>query len=339
MRPTVVSTTSRTTRNTESKTFTVPLFLSTSRSRMEQSRNQLYQNNDLRSVSSTRSLIDANGRPISPIQPLRPAVYQPPMSQPRSRQPREQSDLYGAGNAPLHPTRMPSTSDLESGLSSRSNSHSKSPRKPHHTRPRRKITRSQLLKSHIRSKLRLTISFGITLLIASIIYLTLALTHVSSSTIFHVLSIILLLSLTAIFSHSLIRYLMLKRDYRVHSERRIQRTQPPTLRGWDISWPRPLDNQPPPQPIPVYMHGDHETLSQLSEPHPREEEVDPVMQFPPPLYGNFRDSVVSNDLCYPSQLRFIYAVLLAYIADFVQLHRLSLSINRCRIMLTKVLAN
>ena len=89
---------------------------------------------------------------------------------------------------------------------------------------------------------------------------------------------------------------MLKRDYNIHTENDgIKRTQPPSFRGWDISWPQPLHNQPAPEPIPVYMHGDHETLSQLSEPHPREDVgPEPVIAPPPPIYGNFRDSVRIN---------------------------------------------
>ena len=286
---------SRITRNTESK-CTVPLFLSTSRSRMEASQKKLHRDNsDARSHSSTQSLIDANARPVSPIQPLRPAVYQPQLNQYNQRSfavRSEKSDLYGAGQAPRsHPMAMPSNSDLESGVSS----HSKPTSASRTTRPRKKITRTQLLKSHIRSKRRLAISFAITLVIASIIYLALAVTHTSGGTLFHVLSILLLLSLTGIFAHSLIRWVMLKRDYQVHTERRLKRTQPPSFRGWDISWPRPLDNHPPPEPIPVYMSGDHETLSQLSDPHPHEEPApDSILTQPPPIYGNFRDSIRIN---------------------------------------------
>ena len=283
---------SRNTHNTSSNTYTVPLFLSTAHTRMQASLKQHHHDrSDIHSRSSTHSLIDANARPISPIQPLRPAVYQPPYGQ-RNFDPRsEQSDLYGAAQAPPHPQSKLSKSDLELGISPRSKPSSTT----RATRPRRKITRSQLLKGHVNNKRRLTISFAVTLVIASIIYLTLALTHTLSGTVFHVLSILLLLSLLGVFAHSLIRWVMLKRDYNVHTERRIKRTQPPSFRGWDISWPQPLHNQPPPEPIPVYMHGDQETLSQLSDAHPREDTgLDPALAPPPPIYGNFRDSVRIN---------------------------------------------
>ncbi len=282
---------SRNTHNTQSNTCTVPLFLSTAHARREASREQLHHRSDARSRSSTHSLIDANARPISPIQPLRPAVYQPHHNQ-QSLPPRsEHSDLYGPGQTPSHSRRKPSISDLESG----DLSHSKPMSTSRTHRPRKKITRSQQLRSHIHNKRRLTISFAITLVIASIIYLSLAVSHTLGGTVFHVLSILLLLSLLGVFAHSLVRWVMLKRDYDVHAERRLKRTQPPSFRGWDISWPQPLHNQPPPEPIPVYMHGDQETLSQLSEPHPNEDAgPDPFIVQPPPIYGNFRDSVRIN---------------------------------------------
>ena len=280
------------TRHTESKTCEVPLFLSTSRTRLEATREEAQRDrNTPRSRSSTHSLIDANDRPLSPMEPLRPAVYRPPYLSQETTD-REHSDLYGAGPAPpQHARVMPSNSDLESGISSQSKPSAKS----RTARPRKRITRSQLLRSHIRTKRRLAISFAITIVIASIIYLSLAVTHTSGGAAFHVLSIILLLSLTGVFAHSLIRWVMLKRDYDAHAERRTKHTQPPSFRGWDISWPQPLDNHPPPEPIPVYMSDDHETLSVLSDHHYQEEQIQNApVQPPPPIYGNFRDSVRIN---------------------------------------------
>lgn len=193
-------------------------------------------------------------------------------------------------------------------------------------RPRRKITQTALLHHHASSKLHLTISFTITTFVSLIIYLALFLSRTARGAAFHILSILLLLSLAAVALHSLLRWLMLKREYEAAKDGRDRKRKSPRERGWTISRPFNVkhgkgvsdvlsDGEVPREGMRVFMHEDepHAAAADLEagygvdETRARHEGADVGyvelgrlhglagnVRPPPPVYGNFRDSVVSH---------------------------------------------
>ncbi|RMZ81281.1 hypothetical protein DV737_g2539, partial [Chaetothyriales sp. CBS 132003] len=142
-------------------------------------------------------------------------------------------------------------------------------------RTRRLVSRTARLASQVASKRQLTIAFSITFVIAAIIYLALFLSHTIKGTLFHVMSIILLVSLLAVTVHSAIRWVMVKEEYKQAKEIRDRKRKPPRERGWVIGRPyevkiggRPVedddveqrsvlgDDEVPREGIRVYMRED-----------------------------------------------------------------------------------
>ncbi|RMZ88168.1 hypothetical protein DV736_g4610, partial [Chaetothyriales sp. CBS 134916] len=215
-------------------------------------------------------------------------------------------------------------------------------------RTRRLVSRSARLASQVASKRQLTLAFSITFVITGIIYLALSLSRTIKGTLFHVMSIILLVSLLAVAVHSAIRWVMVKGEYKEAKQIRDRKRKTPRERGWVIGRPyevkiggRPVedeggqrsvlgDDEVPREGMRVYMREDedievglggmmdnragaddhvrlrHEgadlgdVLVGVSEEAPwsrAEGMAGPVRpagpRAPPPVYGNFRTSVVS----------------------------------------------
>ncbi len=122
----------------------------------------------------------------------------------------------------------------------------------------------------------------------------LAVTGIGQGTMFHVLSIILILVLTGVFCHQLISMLMLMRRPKRsrHATTRRGRRRPARRqvnrgpRDWTLTPPRSNDELAPDQPIRIHMATDGESGPDL------ETGEQPALRQPPPVYGNFRTSMV-----------------------------------------------
>ena len=114
----------------------------------------------------------------------------------------------------------------------------------------------------------------------------LAFTGIARNTTFHVLSILLILVLTGVFCHQLVRMFMLIKAPRRHAQTAAQRRRHAT-RERSRKYRQQVEETIPEKPIQIHMasdHGDERDLEAATEVH-----VPP----PPPVYGNFRGSIVS----------------------------------------------
>ncbi|KEF58138.1 uncharacterized protein A1O9_06062 [Exophiala aquamarina CBS 119918] len=279
------------------KTFVVPLFLSASRS---SGRNNLFARGALpaatRSRTSTRSVID-NEVPrtmaVRSIHDPRPEQW-------------EQSDLYGSGSQPgtvdssvTAPHSVTSTTNESTSASGSSRTQTTSSRSgsrgSRSTQNSRRTARSRQILStrayrdpKVNSKAKICFAFGVTLVVAVVIYLVLAVTGVAGNTAFHVLSILFILSLTGIFCHQLIRmFILIKAPRRTRRRaahgRRHGGTSHRTKRHGGTA-----DDIPPEKPIQIHMSNDDGFGADV------EMIGDAPVQYPPPVYGNFRTSTRMN---------------------------------------------
>ncbi|EXJ70300.1 uncharacterized protein A1O5_06368 [Cladophialophora psammophila CBS 110553] len=145
----------------------------------------------------------------------------------------------------------------------------------------------------VNAKARISFAFGLTLLVAVIIYSVLATTGVGRNTMFHVLSILLILALTGIFIHQLIRMFMLMRRPRrsrhrtTHGSRRRHATR--QTRGHRDD--RGRQNQQIDELVlekPIQIHTAEDTG------FGPDVECQAAIRPPPPVYGNTRTSMRLN---------------------------------------------
>jgi membrane protein implicated in regulation of membrane protease activity len=286
------------------KSFVVPLFLSRS-SQQPTARGALPST---RSRTSTRSVIEDN----APTAPRPLSLTRSPSS--------EYSDMYDGDEVERSepvaaaPQGTTVSSSLSEAQVSRSY-HSNSSRSRHSSKHGRKkpIPKKSFRDPHVRSKARIAFAFGVTTLVALIICmsahlvwccdwlilidLVLAGTGVARNTTFHVVSILLLLALTGVFLHQLIRmFMLMKRPQRATRHRRTPqsrggrttRRDPRTGRLYQERKKRKLEPEHvPKEPIPVRMASDTDTRFD------QDIEAQTSLQYPPPIYGNQRTSIVS----------------------------------------------
>ncbi|EXJ92570.1 hypothetical protein A1O3_01122 [Capronia epimyces CBS 606.96] len=193
-----------------------------------------------------------------------------------------------------------STSERSATPSGRSNSRSNS-RSTHasrrHARRHVVLSRKTLRDPRVNAKAKLSFAFGVTLLIALVIYLALAVTGVARNTMFHVLSILLILTLFGIFCHQLIRMFMLMRrprrsrhrtGYKSRHAHAHARGQTSTRTRRAAGPPAgPVEELPPEKPIQVFMEADDSLGADVDVEAVGSE---PSIRLPPPVYGNFRTS-------------------------------------------------
>ncbi|KIX06443.1 uncharacterized protein Z518_04419 [Rhinocladiella mackenziei CBS 650.93] len=275
------------------KTFVVPLFLSTSRSSALFARGALPTST--RSTRSTRSVIETGAPENRGIQPL---------SVPQSG-PEESSDMYGGSEQGQSTTEehtmpvpiarnlddAPSVSTYRATRSIQSGSRSKHSSR-RHGMPQG-VSRRSFRDPKVNAKAKISLAFGITLLAALIIYLALAVTGVGRNTMFHVLSILLILTLLGVFSHQVIRMLVLMRRPRRSRHRTAHKSRRQRARGQARTSRQEcanmdtesFDDRPPEKPIQIHMAGDLEFAPdvEMGRDHP-------AIRIPPPVYGNFRTS-------------------------------------------------
>ncbi|KAL2395476.1 hypothetical protein ABEF95_006597 [Exophiala dermatitidis] len=126
----------------------------------------------------------------------------------------------------------------------------------------------------VNAKARISFAFGITLIIAVVIYLVLSITGIARNTMFHVLSILLILALSGVFCHQLIRMFMLMRrprgsryKHRHRPSGRHHARQPRGLRNaphehceWTSGVHGGMAGEvpPPEKPIQIFMASDDE---------------------------------------------------------------------------------
>ena len=300
----------------ESRTATVPIYLSTTHSRSGSAHSG-------RSDRSGRSHGSGRSRPRHHRPLFNEHLDGDPNHPNRTVSPAEQSDMYG------------SRTGSGQRYASSSSSHAY-PRK--HISKRRKISRSTLLRRHIGSKFRLAVCFGVTALIAVIVTIALFASHAMGGTLSLVLAGTTIFTLLAVFAHSLVRYFMLKGELRRHTEKIGLKKKSPSYRGWNISRPLPTttanadgwygqtEMEPPREGMRVYMNEDleanypnaeqgadndndhdtdHENEQNTTHEHEHEAQRSDQEQSnihpganiapmpPPPIYGNFRNSIVS----------------------------------------------
>ena len=288
----------------QSKTFEVPLFLSTTAPFQNMESNSPLPGST-RSRTSTRSIIDAvtlSSRFSRPqflhastrIQASAPAPSLPPPQQ--LQQPSQ---------------RVLSTMSLEDMVR-----HEESRRGKRSTNKRGKRYTSSLRKEafkdrRVKTKAQLSLVFGVTLVAALVVCryamnlamltltrsdLVLALTGIAGGSLFHIITILFILALTAVFCHCIIRMFMLLLDpdkykRRRHPRHNVRQDQQPYggPREWTSTQAEPMSEVLPKQPIQVFMASDEDTPYQADDTfdtHP------PVIRPPPPTYGNFRSSTV-----------------------------------------------
>ncbi|KAJ4517663.1 hypothetical protein HRR78_003501 [Exophiala dermatitidis] len=265
------------------KTFVVPLFLSTSRS---SARNNLFvRDAGTRSRSSTRSMIESAPSTPAGVRPLSVPVD--------SRS--ETSDMYGGSlregsqtdsHAESVETSTSRNTERRTGHSQRSvssrsarsgNGSSRSTRSSRH-HPETQLAGLSRRRSfgdpRVNAKARISFAFGITLIIAVVIYLVLSITGIARNTMFHVLSILLILALSGVFCHQLIRMFMLMRrprgsryKHRHRPSGRHHARQPRGLRNaphehceWTSGVHGGMAGEvpPPEKPIQIFMASDDE---------------------------------------------------------------------------------
>ncbi|EXJ64643.1 hypothetical protein A1O7_00981 [Cladophialophora yegresii CBS 114405] len=98
----------------------------------------------------------------------------------------------------------PTPSERQAMRSYRSDSSSSTPTSKRSSRRHGIFSRKAYRDPVVSAKARISFAFGVTLLVALIIYLVLAGTGVAENTMFHVISILFLLTLTGIFVHQLL---------------------------------------------------------------------------------------------------------------------------------------
>ncbi|KIW50232.1 hypothetical protein PV05_11840 [Exophiala xenobiotica] len=196
-----------------------------------------------------------------------------------------------------------SHSNHSSGRSgSRSTTSSRSGSRSTHSSGRggqRRVTRSKrsYRDPRISAKARISFAFGITLVIAIIIYLVLVFTGTARGIMFHVLSILLILTLAGVFFHQLVSMLMLRRRpvkprYRAAHSSRHQHARRQAREAAPIT-----DELPPEKPIQIHMASDDGLGPDL------EAGEHPAVRKPPPTYGNTRTSMrINPDFVYAKQV-------------------------------------
>ncbi|RVX70105.1 hypothetical protein B0A52_06277 [Exophiala mesophila] len=181
------------------------------------------------------------------------------------------------------PSARSSARSARSGRTGSQNSHNSRTS----TRSRRIFSRRAYRDRRVNAKAKICFAFGITLIVAAIIYLVLAFTGIARNTTFHVLSILLILVLTGVFCHQLVRMFMLIKAPRRHAQTAAQRRRHAT-RERSRKYRQQVEETIPEKPIQIHMasdHGDERDLEAATEVH-----VPP----PPPVYGNFRGSIRMN---------------------------------------------
>ncbi|KIY01501.1 uncharacterized protein Z520_03053 [Fonsecaea multimorphosa CBS 102226] len=287
--------------NPAAKTFVVPLFLATSR---RSARNDMFARGALpastRSRTSTRSVIES--APSG-------AVEAPPLSVRRDDED-EQSDMY-AGSLRDQPSVVESIEPIplarnmddeptpserqamrsyRNGSSTSGSSRSSKRRKTKYGIFSRKSYRDP----DVNAKARISFAFGVTLLVAVVIYLVLGTTtSVGRNTMFHVLSILLILTLTGIFIHQLLRMCMLMRRPRRSRHRTAHGTRRRHLAGQTGGRRDRRERQNGrtedlilEKPIQIHMSTDTGFSPDVENAAP--------IRVPPPVYGNTRTSMRLN---------------------------------------------
>ncbi|KAJ9609003.1 hypothetical protein H2200_006774 [Cladophialophora chaetospira] len=269
------------------KSFVVPLFLS-----RNSARNDVFARGALptstRSRASTRSVIEDSVQGNTRVQPL---------SVPRDAQ-SEVSDMYAgstrrsehAGSVPLarNMDDDPTPSERHAMRSYRSNSSNSTHSSKRSSKKRGIFSKRSYRDPDVSAKAKISLAFGVTLLVALVIYLVLAATGIAKNTMFHVISILFLLSLTGVFVHQLLRmFILIRRPRRsrhrtAHGSRRGHtRGQTRTTRQRTR---KPIEPEHVPEkPIPIHMTSDTGFGPDV--------EAHPIVQPPPPVYGNFRGSM------------------------------------------------
>ncbi|KAL2405828.1 hypothetical protein ABEF95_000356 [Exophiala dermatitidis] len=201
-----------------------------------------------------------------------------------------------------HSQRSVSSRSARSGNgSSRS---TRSSRRPPETQHAGLSWRRSFRDPRVNAKARISFAFGISLLVAVVIYLVLSITGIARNTMFHVLSILLILALSGVFCHQLIRMFMLMRrpqgsrykhghghrpSRRHHGRRPRGRRNAPHEHGeWTSGVHGGIAGEmpPPEKPIQIFMASDdepgHADVEALAS--------EPAISIPPPppVYGNFR---------------------------------------------------
>jgi hypothetical protein len=200
----------------------------------------------------------------------------------------------------------------------------------HSSRSRRRPSPAQLisiLQTHLFRKRRLLLILGPVFLILLIIFIPLVLTKtLLMSSPASIVFFILLISVFLMLIHTLIRWMMLKGELRMQearARRKREREGGVVERGWDISWPRPMNTNMSRanggrgmeskegewdadvergegaygglSAEPEYIERDSQGWfrgPQVADANgdARQEGV----RLPPPIYGNYRDSIVSQ---------------------------------------------
>ncbi|KAK5063177.1 hypothetical protein LTR84_005254 [Exophiala bonariae] len=284
------------------KTFVVPLFMSASRS---SGRNNLFARGALPAVTRTRSR--SSTRSVNEIEASRSVIAEP-IHVHRSRQ-RERSDLYASSvqvdtavssiDAPASVTETASGLNMSSRsgstritTSSRNGSH-RSQNSRRSARSRQIFSKRAYRDPQVNSKAKICFAFGLTLIVAVIIYLVLAFTGVARNTMFHVLSILLIITLTGIFCHQLIRMFMLIKSPRRPRRRIAHGRRHATSHRGKRHGGGAADDMPPEKPIQIHMSSDDGFDPDVEMMGDSDAMPVPAVQHPPPVYGNFRTSTVS----------------------------------------------
>ncbi|KIW15484.1 hypothetical protein PV08_05530 [Exophiala spinifera] len=177
---------------------------------------------------------------------------------------------------------------------------------------RRRVVRSakSIHNARIAAKARISFAFGTTLLIAAVIYLVLAFTRTARGIMFHVLSILFILTLAGVFFHQFLSMLMLKRD--AGKRRRNGTLQSSTHRqrrrrgeGSTLETAADLHDMPPEKPIQIHMGGYDD-----DGPGPDLEagtgNPPTFLNKPPPTYGNTRTSMrINPNFVYTKQVEVV----------------------------------
>ncbi|OAG39576.1 hypothetical protein AYO21_06220 [Fonsecaea monophora] len=285
--------------NSAGKTFVVPLFLAQSR---RSARNDMFA----RGALPTSSRDGVSPRPVMENAPRFGEV--PPLSTRRGDED-EQSDMYAgssrhqpsftAATEPIPLARNmddePTPSEREAMQSYRNGSStSRSSRSSKRSNRKHSVfSKKSYRDPDVNAKARISFAFGVTLLAAVIIYLVLATTGVGRNTLFHVLSILLILTLTGIFIHQLIRMFMLMRRPKRSRHRTAAGAQRRPVAGHARGrrdrrrvQNKRVDDLVLEKPIQIHMATDTGFGPDV--------ENQPAVQFPPPVYGNTRTSVRLN---------------------------------------------
>ncbi|OQV03910.1 hypothetical protein CLAIMM_08884 isoform 2 [Cladophialophora immunda] len=300
-RSNLISSSAATSPNSAGKTFVVPLFLAPSR---RSARNDTFARGALpastRSRTSTRSVIEDSPPRVEEV---------PPLSVRRDDED-EQSDMYaGSLRHPpsvaesIHPIPLarnmdddPTPSERQAMQSYRNGSSTSGGSSHSSKRSNRKygiFSKKSYRDPDVNAKARISFAFGVTLLVAVVVYLVLATTGVGRNTMFHVLSILLILTLTGVFIHQLIRMFMLMRRPRRPRHRTTRGTRRRRVageaRGHRDGRGRQneqIDDLVLEKPIEIHMATDIGFGPDVED--------HAAIRIPPPVYGNTRTSMRLN---------------------------------------------